>query len=173
MASEKAKKALDRNSPKRGRGRPGVIKSVLQGRAYDFGLSMENDWDVLTEVFLKAESEEEYKQLFDGKASYLKTKFAAVSFALVEKTRKDPKFPKKPKAQQKFLAESFAGRGVISPRRSRDICTEGRKEKKKKHEIKRRDYYIECSCGHEGPALRGACPECGTKTLSQELQSSF
>ena len=170
-APKTANKPLDATFGKRPRGRPGVRKSEIQGRAFDYGLSLKQHWDVLAEPLLKAESEEEYKQLFDNKASYLKTKFVAVAFSLVEKVRKDPKFPKKSKTQQVFFAESFAGRGVISPRRCRDICAELRKNKP--HEIIRRDYYIECTCGYEGPAKDGGCRKCGTKELSLRVTVSF
>ena len=163
MAPKQVKKALDRFSLKRGRGRPGVRKSEIQGRAFNFGLLLEQYWNVLAESLLKAESEGEYKQVFDGKASHLKTNFEAIPFSLVEKVRKDLKFPKKIKSQQVFFAESFAGLGRISPRRSRDIVAEGRK--KKKHKIIRQDYYIECTCDYKGPALHGACPDCGTRTV--------
>jgi hypothetical protein len=43
-------------------------------------------------------------------------------------------------------------------------------EAKLKHVIVRREYYIECSCGYKGPALDGACRDCGTGELSWELR---
>ena len=112
---------------------------------------------------MKAESEEEFKRLMGDAPQYVKAKFAPIIFSLVEKVRKDLKFPKKPKTQQVFLAESLAGVGRPSPRRCRDICAEGRK--KKHHYIIRQNFYIECTCGYAGPAKRGACPECGTRTV--------
>ncbi len=156
-----AQKPLDTISGKRGRGRPGVRKSEVQNRAYDYRLTLEQNWDVLAAPFLKVQSEEEFKRLFDEAPHYVRSKFAPIRFPLVQKTRTDPKFPKKAQTQIAFFADSLAGLGRISPRRSRDICAEGRK--KKRHTIIRQDYYIECTCGYEGPAKHGACPGCGTR----------
>ncbi|MFQ5662851.1 MAG: hypothetical protein ACE5HL_03360 [Terriglobia bacterium] len=157
-------KALDRDSNKRPRGRPGVRKSEIQSRAYNFGLALEQNWNVLAEAFLKAQSEEEFGRLFEKAPDYVISKFAPIRFALIEKIRTEPKFPRTPEKQRVFFADSLAGLGGISPRRSRDICAEGRK--KKRHMIIRQDYYIECTCGYEGPAKHGACPECGTLTVA-------
>ena len=170
-AAKTAKKPLDVTFGKRPRGRPGVRKSEIQGRAHDYGLSLEQHWDVLEEPFLKAESEEEFKRLMGDAPQYVKAKFAPIIFSLVEKVRKDLKFPKKPKTQQVFLAESFAGVGKLSPRRCRDICAELRL--KKTHEIIRQEYYIECTCGYKGPAKDGACQGCGTKKVSFRAKFSF
>jgi len=46
---------------------------------------------------------------------------------------------------------------------------EDRKEKRKKHKIIRQEYYIECTCGYEGPAKDGACQGCGTKELALQV----
>ena len=73
---------------------------------------------------------------------------------------RDARFPKRPEPQRNFLADSLAGRGLISPRRSRDICE--RERKTKVHYIIRQDYYIECTCRYKGPARYGQCPKCGT-----------
>ena len=156
-----AKKILDTHIGKRGRGRPGVRKSEIQGRAYDFGLTLQHHWDALAEPFLKAESEEEFKRLMENAPPYVKTKFKPSLFPLVVKARKDLKFPKTPEKQKVFFAESLAGHGRISPRRSRDICAE--EGKKPRHRIIRQEFYIECTCGYKGPALNRACRRCGTK----------
>ena len=167
MTPTQAKKSLDRFSQKRGRGRPGVRKSEIQGRAYDYGLSLKQHWDVLAAPFLEARSEEEFRRLMESTPPYVKTKFAPRLFALIEKARKDLKFPRKPKTQQAFFAESMAGLGRVSPRRSRDICAEERK--KPRHRIIRQEFYIECTCGYKGPALDGACRRCGTKAPSWQF----
>jgi hypothetical protein len=39
--------------------------------------------------------------------------------------------------------------------------------------IVRREFYIECTCGHRGPAKGGGCPQCGTKRLSPELELNY
>lgn len=69
----------------------------------------------------------------------------------------DPKFPKLiRKSQIRFIADSLAGAGQVSPRRSRDICAKTRNIPP--HRILREEFYIECSCGYRGPALNGVCP---------------
>ena len=162
---KKIQKPHDGGSTKRPVGRPGVLKSEIQNRAFDFGLTMDHHWDVLAEPFLRANSEEEFTRLMEKSPPYVHTKFGQNLFPLIQKARRDPKFPKKTSTQKKFFAESLAGMGWVSVRRSRDICAEGRKEKRKKHKIIRQEYYIECTCGYEGPAKDGACPECGTRSV--------
>ena len=168
-----AQKPLDTVYGKRGRGRPGVRKSEVQNRAYDYRLTLEQNWDVLAAPFLTAQSDEELKSLLDEAPYHVRNKFAPIRFSLVEKTRKDPKFPKTVKAQIRFIGDSLAGLGRVAPRTSRDICAEGRK---KRHMIIRQDYYIECTCGYEGPAKHGACPGCGARAgifspqIFQELE---
>jgi hypothetical protein len=82
----------------------------------------------------------------------------------------DPKFPHTRTASQiHFLSDSLGGQGFVTPRRSREICAEERT--KVRHVIVRREYYIECSCGYEGPARDGACRNCGTGELSWDLRS--
>jgi hypothetical protein len=84
--------------------------------------------------------------------------------ALILAILRDSKFPKKRKQQQiNFLADSLAAWGSVSPRRSRDICEEERRKEKKAHHIVRHEYYIECSCGYEGPAKNNACRKCGAE----------
>ncbi len=154
-------KGLDKVFRKRRRGRPGVKKSEVQGRADDYRLTLEQNWDVLATPFLMAQSEEEFKRLLDEVPYDIRNRFAPIRFSLVEKMRTDPKFPKTVKAQIRFIGDSLAALGRVAPRTSRDICAEGRKEER--HMIIRQDYYIECTCGYEGPAKHGACPGCGAR----------
>jgi hypothetical protein len=87
---------------------------------------------------------------------------------LILKIVRDPKFPAVRSASQiHFLADSLGGQGFVKPRRSREICAEERS--RVRHVIVRQEYYIECSCGYKGPALDGACRECGTGELSWDL----
>jgi hypothetical protein len=80
----------------------------------------------------------------------------------------DPKFPRlRVKAQIHFLADSLGASGLVTPRRSREICAAERA--KVRHVIVRREYYIECTCGYKGPARNGACDICGTRELSEDL----
>ena len=92
-------------------------------------------------------------------------------FGLILEILPDPKFPiTDRKAQFRFLADSLAGDGVISPRRSRDICAQQRKRREPEGEIIRREFYVECTCGYKGPALNGGCQECGTRQLSDKAR---
>lgn len=78
------------------------------------------------------------------------------------------KFPKKrSNTQITFLADSLGADGLVSARRSREICAEERAIVK--HTIIRREFYIECTCKYQGPALHGACPKCGATEMSDEL----
>ncbi len=82
---------------------------------------------------------------------------------------RDPSFPRvRSKSQIHFLADSLGAEGRVTYRRSREICAKERK--KVRHKILRRDYYIACSCGYEGPALNDACQKCGTAEVSEELR---
>ncbi len=74
-------------------------------------------------------------------------------------------FPKSSRrAQIRFLCDSLGGSGRVSFRRARDICSKERKHPS--HQIIRREFYIECTCGYKGPALNGACRKCGTARMS-------
>lgn len=74
-------------------------------------------------------------------------------------------FPKRPELALDYLVDSIAGEGVVSPRRSRDICAQYRAEQRRKsrHRIIRYEYYVECSCGYKGAALNNACRKCGAE----------
>ena len=82
---------------------------------------------------------------------------------LVLRVLRDTKFPKMRAAQGNFLADSLAGLGWISPRRSRDICAEERAKEKRAHHIIRYEVYVECSCGYKGRSWSHACPKCGAR----------
>src|SRR5437867_6072956 len=70
--------------------------------------------------------------------------------------------------QINFLADSLAGTGIVSPRRSRDICAAERAKEKRTHRIIRFEFYVECSCGYKGPSENHACRKCGA-TISFPL----
>lgn len=73
--------------------------------------------------------------------------------------------PKTTEKKLDFLADSLAGVGVVSPRRSRDICASARSKEKTKSQYKiiRHEYYVECECGYIGPACENACRKCGAE----------
>jgi hypothetical protein len=83
---------------------------------------------------------------------------------------KEKKYPNQNRqAILRHLADSIAGEGNVSPRRSRDICSNLRREGRSVGKIIRREFYIECTCGFKGPALRDACPDCGASVALFEI----
>jgi hypothetical protein len=183
-----AQKPLDKVSKKK-RGRPGIRASLVVASADNARLLLEQFWDDLNDPLFSAETPEAVAAAFAVVPEHVRgglmpppaEQNPATPFAVARRTvggrlwptpgpelvlriLKEPKFPKTREARIRFLADSLAGRGEVSPRRSRDICATERA--KPVHYITRRDFYIECTCGYKGPALRGACPKCGTrKTL--------
>ena len=162
--TKKLQNPLDMSPGKRGRGRPYKIRaSEVSGRAYNYRLIFSQTWDVLGEELLKAKTAEEILQAF-ARTAY-KEEFAPIA-SLIFAVLRDPDFPKRDKeARINFLAESLAARGVVTPRTSRDICARerARERSKSEHKILRREYYVECSCGYEGPARDNACRKCGAE----------
>jgi hypothetical protein len=173
-------KPLDMVSGKRRRGRPGIRASEVFGRAQNYRWILEQVWQRLREPLSQARTEEEIIRAFADNASPYEREFVPALAPLILQVLHDPKFPKreprplkrksksrkpKPNPRIVFLADSLAGRGWISPRRSRDICARERtKERQKsKHHIIRREYYIECSCGYKGPGRDDACRKCGAE----------
>jgi hypothetical protein len=110
---------------------------------------------------VKARTEEDVIRAFDQHPSY-KEQFKPLA-GLILKVLRGKDFPKTPKAQMRFLAESLAGRGLVTPRRARDICEQERKREKTAHHIIRFEWYIECSCGYKGRSKNHACPNCEAK----------
>lgn len=156
---------LDTFSEKRGRGRRGVRPSEITGRAYNYRIIFGYVWDRLRIPLLAARDEIEVIKAFEENAQPYTREFMPMLAGLVLKVIRERKFPKRSKVQINFLADSLAGYGSISARRSRDICEQERaKERaKSKHKIIRREFYIECSCGYKGPAHDNACRKCGAE----------
>ena len=121
-------------------------------------------WKVVGEPLLGAETPEEVIAAFGAVPEIQRVHFVPSLADLILRILREPYFPKTRNAQIGFLADSLGARGVVRPRRSRDICAEERK--KVLHYIIRQDFYIECTCGYEGPARKGACPKCGTDTVA-------
>jgi hypothetical protein len=81
------------------------------------------------------------------------------------------KFPKANlERKMRHLADSVAAEGFLTPRRCRDVCLEERKRQAQLGMILRREFYIECSRGYQGPAKGGGCRQCGTNRLSPEIE---
>jgi len=158
---KRAKKGLDSTFPKRGPGRPRDIDPVAAwGRAENQRGILRNVWERLSPNLLKAERQEHVVQAIQeaipGESEF--TPLAPLIFRVI----KDEDFPTTPKGQISFLADSIAALGLVSFRRSRDICAEERARRKRAHKILRAELYIVCSCGYKGHSLNHACPDCGT-----------
>jgi site-specific DNA-cytosine methylase len=174
-------KRLDTVLGRRGRGRPPkMLATEVFGRARNYEWILELLWEPLREPLLHAQTEEEIIKAFTENAGSYAREFVPALAPLILQVLRDRRFPKrdpkprkgrlkprklKPNPRIVFLADSLAGRGSISPRRSRDVCARERaKERtKSKHRILRWEYYIECSCGYRGPARSNACRKCGAQ----------
>ena len=155
---------------KRPRGRPkGVHMREVVNRASHYAAVLKHSWDVLGQALADGSKDEILTALerIDGNNRQDLTQLIPV----ILQVRKERTFPTRPKAQIRFFAESLAARGIVSPRRSRDICGEFRRMEEKQHTIIRQDYYIECTCGYQGPAHRGTCPACKTSIVSPTASS--
>lgn len=163
------KKSSEKPRDKRGRGRPPHIDhSIAVGQADHYRVVLLQFWPKLGPRLLAAQSPEEIVRAVREDAMGISGSLVQFS-ELILKIVRDPKFPRaRSTSQIHFLADSLGGQGFVTPRRSREICAEERA--KVRHVIVRREYYIECSCGYEGPALNGACRSCGTGELSWDLR---
>lgn len=148
---------------KRQRGRPpGIRRSEVLNRAFDFQQVFESFVDAINwESLRSAESDQDLNKAFAKIHPFALKNRIRPRYSLILEIVQESKFPKRSTdAQIKFLADSLGADGVISPRRSRNICAEERK--KQAHKVIRREFYIECTCGYKGPALDGGCRKCGT-----------
>jgi hypothetical protein len=154
---------------KRDPGRPRIAEPrLVLGSANVLRIQLSYAWPDVGEQFLAAKTPEEVLDVLTkrgGRIGGLKDlDFATRIFKII----RDPLFPRvRQKSQIEFLADSLGAGGVVTARRSREICAKARK--KVQHVIVRREFYIECSCGYEGPTRGGACQMCGTAELSDEL----
>ena len=162
---KEAQKPFDWGVGERGPGRPGVRFSEIQGRSKHYRLIFGQIWERLRDPLLNAKTEQEAIQAFEQYGSPYAQEFVPALASLILKVIHGPKFPKWPEPQANFLADSLAGRGWISPSRSRDICGSERAKDRLKspYHILRREFYIECSCGYKGPARDDACRKCGAE----------
>jgi hypothetical protein len=155
---------------KRRRGRPGVDRSQVLQTANQLSVMLPGFWPRLVRPLLAAQSPGDVTRAFEA-LGLVSTSFVPHWSELILKIIQDRRFPRvRGKAQRAFLADSLGAQGAVTPRRSREICAEERT--KKSHFIVRRDFYIGCTCGYEGPALKGACPDCGTRQLAEDLLSA-
>ena len=159
-ATKKAKNTLDSPSQKRARGRPPKIRATeVKGRADNYRGILKTVWDSLWPSLSKAQTVDDVTVALQNARPYDR-EFAPWA-AMILTLLKDSSFPKRQWARINFLADSLAGLGVVSPRRSRDICAEERVKSKRAHHILRYEFYVECSCGYKGHSENHACQKCG------------
>jgi hypothetical protein len=174
---QKRKEGLDRGQRETRRGRPGASGSEIALRAGNFRRMLwtfhldtkRKEWvpdkpQEWTEQLLSVQTDEDRLKALDSAPLYVQNEFKPLA-PLILKVVKEPRFPKRREAQTKFLADSLAGLGKISPRRSRDICERERARERRKspYKIFRHEFYVECSCGYKGPARDNACRKCGAE----------
>jgi len=161
-----AGKALDTISRRRERGRPRKCRySEIWGRAENYRGIFSQIWERLSGPLLAVRSEDDVTQVFQSHAEPYAQEFVPRLSENILSVVREKRFPRKPRAQIKFLANSLAGLPNVEPRTSRDICAKGLAEQKAKspHKILRKEFYVECSCGYKGPALNDACRKCGAQ----------
>ncbi len=155
---------MQKSGSERGRGRPPKIRaSEVHGRAENFRGILDQVWDRLWPLLSNAQSEAEVTKAFQDGARPYDQNFAPGLSALTLQVLRKSTLPKRRKSLQRFLADSLAGVGVVTPRRSRDICAQEREKEKRAHHILRYEYYVECSCGYKGHSRNHACPKCGAE----------
>lgn len=122
------------------------------------------DWDNL----VRASSEEEVKKAFENvREDYKRRLRLLLKPEVILSSLRESTFPKRNRAAQiRFLSDSIAADGLVSTRRSRDICSEERNKLARQGQIIRREFFIECTCGYKGPALYGSCLQCGAPETS-------
>ncbi len=164
------KKRSDPAAGKRRRGRPGVDRSQVLQTADQLSVMLPAFWPKLVKPLLAARSPGDVTRAFEV-LGLVSTSFVPHWSELILKITHYRRFPRsRAKAQIRFLADSLGAQGAVTFRRSREICAEERT--KESHFIVRREYYIRCTCGYEGPALKGACPDCGTMQLAEDVLSA-
>jgi hypothetical protein len=162
----RAEKTVDAFREKRGRGRPYRVRHLeVIGRAENYRGVLGFIWSDLCGPLVAANTVNDIIEAFERHAEAYASEFVPRLADDILKLVHEPKFPKKQSAQIKFLADSLAGRPNVEPRTSRDICSKHRAVERAKspHEILRKEYYVECSCGYKGPALSDACRKCGAQ----------
>jgi hypothetical protein len=162
-AQKKAGNTLDTVSQKGRRGpKPKVDASVVRGRADNFRGLLDNVWDRLWPQLSQAQTADDviraFREQYPGEHEFMPDLASLVLKVLKERT-----FPKRRIPQINFMADSLAGLGRVTGRRSRDICADDRAKAKRAHHILRCEYYVVCSCGYKGPSLNRTCRKCGAE----------
>lgn len=134
----------------------------MQARSAHLRRCLDQVWSDLAPQLFKAQNAADVKNAFESD-SVRQTPIGAMPswYAVIPKILRERTFPKTRDTQIKFLADSLAGWGEISPRRSRDLCAEARARSARTTHILRYEFYVVCSCGYKGPSLNHACQKCG------------
>lgn len=145
--------------------------SEVYGRALNYRTIFGQVWDKLGEPLLKAGSEAEVAQALEAYAAPYGQQFLPSFVRLIFEVVHHPKFPKRREPQINYLADSLAALGAVRPKRSREIVAQelAKERAKLKHHVLRREFYIECTCGYEGPAYKGKCP----RRHPEKIKSDF
>ena len=168
MPRKKVQKPLDRISRKRGR-KPQVQPSEVFGRAQNYrGIFGTGDvWERLWPVLKVATDDASVRDALESAQVPAIHEFTGLE-PLIRRVVRERLFPKRNRtAQINFLADSLAGRGYVQPRRARDICARLWKAASSRGYIQRLEFYIECSCGYEGPSRDSCCRQCGAEIPPQ------
>jgi len=154
---------LDSVAAKPGRGRrPRVVADLMRARSEHLRRCLDQVWSDLAPRLFAARNAADVKAAFDSEPIRLAPIGAMPSwYPMIPHILRERAFPKRRAAQVKFLADSLAGWGEISPRRSRDLCAEARASAARATRILRYEFYVVCSCGFTGPSLNHACKKCG------------
>jgi len=161
-ARKRSKIPIDMVSEKQHRGRPRKIQpSWVHGKADSYRWIFDLIWKHVWPGLSTAKTREDVTQSFSGTEVGAYARDFVIEADLILQVVRDPKFPKrKREAQIKFLSDSIAAHGVVTPRSSRDICERERARIKRIHRILCYEFYIECSCGYKGHSRDHACPKC-------------
>lgn len=162
----KPKIGLDAYREKRGRGRPAKIPaSTVIGRADNYRYQLKQVWKQLEGPLLAGQTEDEVKAALESHAPAYASSYVPWQVADMLALIRDKQFPKDSEARVNFLADSLGGRSTLTFRSSRDVCGRERAKQRAKspYQILRCEYYVECSCGYEGPARNNACRKCGAE----------
>lgn len=158
-SQKKANFPLDSISEEKRRGpKQRVSPSAVWGRADNWRSVLANVWPKLWPALEAAKIETDVRVALELAFPY--QDYFLPQAALILTILKNPKFPKTQRGRINFLADSAAGLGIVSPRRSRDLCAAERAAARKKGQILRYEYYIVCSCGYKGHSVGHACPMC-------------
>jgi hypothetical protein len=154
--------ALDKVLGKKPKGRPRKIEpSWVRGKADNYRDIFDLIWDHIWPGLSKATTQQEAIQAIARPEVGGYALDLIRQADLILRVVRDPKFPKRQrKAQIKFMADSIAAYGVVTPRSSRDICEKERARIEKVHRILSYEFYIRCSCGYKGKSRNHACPKC-------------